>query len=157
MCNKIKNYISAYDDFIELTGRIRNNAKEYEKYKKDILSYIYSSEFEESTIVCEDANLYKVLKNSLNKYIIIGSSDDSAKSFSIPTSDIESITKLSLVGSGSTKITNLSGLENFTSLQELDLSENNIKDITPILNIKGITKLNLSGNKVGNISSFLLY
>lgn len=48
MCNKIKNYISAYDDFIELTGRIRNNAKEYEKYKKDILSYIYSSEFEES-------------------------------------------------------------------------------------------------------------
>lgn len=48
MCNKIKNYISAYDDFIELTGRIRNNAKEFEEYKKDILSYIYSSEFEES-------------------------------------------------------------------------------------------------------------
>lgn len=48
MCNKIKNYISAYDDFIELTGRIRNNAKEFEEYKKDILSYIYSSEFEEA-------------------------------------------------------------------------------------------------------------
>ena len=118
-------------------------------------AFIYAGTVEKTTIVCEDANLYKVLKNSLNKYIIIGSSDDSAKSFSIPTSDIESITKLSLVGSGSTKITNLSGLENFTSLQELDLSENNIKDITPILNIKGITKLNLSGNKVGNISSLV--
>ena len=48
MCNKIQNYISEYDDFIELTGTIRNNVKNYPEYKRDVLSYIYSSEFEEA-------------------------------------------------------------------------------------------------------------
>ncbi|HCW53635.1 MAG TPA: precorrin-2 dehydrogenase [Clostridium sp.] len=48
MCNRIQNYISEYDDFIELTGTIRNNVKNYPEYKKDVLSYIYSSEFEEA-------------------------------------------------------------------------------------------------------------
>lgn len=117
--------------------------------------FIYAGTVEKTTITCEDTNLYKALKNSLNKYIIIGSSDDSTRSFSIPTNDIQSITKLNLVGSGSTKITSLKGLENFTNLQELDLSENNIKDISPILEINGITKLNLNGNKVENIMSLV--
>lgn len=48
MCNKIQDYISEYDNFIELTGTIRNNVKNYSEYKKDVLSYIYSSEFEEA-------------------------------------------------------------------------------------------------------------
>ncbi|MBE6063047.1 MAG: NAD(P)-dependent oxidoreductase [Clostridium butyricum] len=48
MCNKIKKYISEYDDFIEFTGKIRNNVKACEEYKKDVLFYIYSTEFEEA-------------------------------------------------------------------------------------------------------------
>lgn len=46
MCNKVKDYIDRYDDYIELTTRIRNNAKDFDEYKKEILSYIYSVEFE---------------------------------------------------------------------------------------------------------------
>ena len=48
MCNKIQNYISEYDDFIELTSTIRNNVKNCAGYRKDVLSYIFSNEFEEA-------------------------------------------------------------------------------------------------------------
>ena len=67
MCNKIKNYISAYDDFIELTGRIRNNAKEFEEYKKDILSYIYSSEFENAYM---NGTYKEALEAKFNKELV---------------------------------------------------------------------------------------
>ena len=33
-------------------------------------AFIYAGTVEKTTIVCEDANLYKLLKNSLNKYIV---------------------------------------------------------------------------------------
>lgn len=114
---------------------------------------IYADSIEKTTITCEDINLYKALKNALEDYIVIGSSDESTKSFSIPTQDIESITKLNLTGSNTNKITSIKGVENFTGLKELNLSANNITDITPISNLNNLMILNLNGNKIENLST----
>lgn len=67
MCNKIKDYISRYDDYIELTTKIRNNAKACEEYKKDILSYIYSSEFENAY---ENGTYEEALEEKFNKELV---------------------------------------------------------------------------------------
>lgn len=48
VCNKIKDMLEEYDDFIEITTKLRKNAKLIINYKSDILKFIYSEKFEEA-------------------------------------------------------------------------------------------------------------
>lgn len=67
MCNKAKDYLSEYDDYIELTTKIRNNIKSYDEYKKDVLDFIYSSEFENAYM---NGTYKEALEAKFNKELV---------------------------------------------------------------------------------------
>ena len=60
-------------------------------------------------------------------------------------SDLECLTRLSLVNRG---ITDLTGLEYAKNLTQLRLDNNRINDLTPLSNLKKLTNLSLNGNKI---------
>ena len=46
LSRRMKNILEEYDDFIEFTSKVRNNAKSLPKYKKDVINLIGTDEFE---------------------------------------------------------------------------------------------------------------
>ncbi len=67
--------------------------------------------------------------------------------------DMETLTRLTAVGSQDSKISNLTGLETATNLTELNLSINEISSLSPLSRLTHLTDLNLSGNQISSISS----
>lgn len=108
-------------------------------------------------VVCNDYNLYRLLKENipssyLSTSIFDGQNDDGTYTLKVKKEKMSEITSLNLIGNESVKITDLTGIENFTYLTTLDLNTNNISDISKLSTLKELTNLNLSKNGIQNIS-----
>lgn len=100
-----------------------------------------------TSVVCNDENLYQILKLRLGKKVL--SEDVDAKTLNVITSEIPNVTDLDLSDS---KITDLTGIENFVNLSKLDLSKNSIVNIEKLASLNELRDLNLSTNKINNIT-----
>jgi len=75
--------------------------------------------------------------------------NDSEKSISLNSQQIDTITKLELNNSNISKI---DGIEKFTSLKELNISNNGITDISHLSLLKELTNLSAYGNTIDDLS-----
>ena len=98
------------------------------------------------TIKFNDENLYKAIKNSLERKIT--SYDDSTNTITILSGLINEVDYLELQDSN---ISDLSGLENFVNLTDLQLENNNISNISPLLSLHKLNSINLNKNKLTTI------
>ncbi|MDG4960472.1 MucBP domain-containing protein, partial [Lactococcus lactis] len=67
-------------------------------------------------------------------------------------SGLSKLTSLTIVGSGTGKISNLGFLENLTALQSLNIGQNSITDISPLKNLTALSSLTLDTNKITSSS-----
>lgn len=65
--NKVKNILEEYDEFIEFIGRIRNRAKVFPQYKKQIISFIGNDDFKKAF---DEGKSEYSLRNSFPKEIV---------------------------------------------------------------------------------------
>ncbi len=110
---------------------------------------VYATDINTSeNITFSDSNLYSKICEELGDKIV--EKNDSEKTISVNSKDLEAITKLELNNS---RISKLDGLEKFTSLTELNISNNGVVDISPLASLKNLTSLSAYGNAMTDLSA----